>query len=133
MLWIPITLVACAAQVLRNGAQASLTGRIGTLGATQVRFVFGLPFAVLFLLAGLAITGEGLPHLNAGALRWGSLGAVVSGSARAPVPGPRGGAPRVASTQEAGTAPSAAAAARTRRAAAREASTPSPASPNRSV
>ncbi len=83
MLWIPITLVACAAQVLRNGAQASLTGRIGTLGATQVRFVFGLPFAVLFLLAGLAITGEGLPHLNAGALRWGSLGAVAQIAATA--------------------------------------------------
>lgn len=83
MLWIPITLVACAAQVLRNGAQASLTGRIGTLGATQVRFVFGLPFAVLFLLAGLAITGERLPHLNGGALRWGSLGAVAQIAATA--------------------------------------------------
>ena len=83
MLWIPITLAASAAQVLRNGAQASLTGKIGTLGATQVRFVFGLPFAVLFLLAGLAITGERVPHVGVEALRWGALGAVAQISATA--------------------------------------------------
>ncbi|MDD3799508.1 MAG: EamA family transporter [Novosphingobium sp.] len=76
MLWIPITLGASAAQVVRNGAQASLTGKIGTLGATQVRFVFGFPFAVLFLLAGRELTGENLPHIGAEALRWGVLGAV---------------------------------------------------------
>ena len=52
MLWVPLTLVAAMAQVVRNGAQANLTARIGTLGATQVRFVFGLPFAVLFLAHG---------------------------------------------------------------------------------
>lgn len=83
MLWIPVTLAASAAQVLRNGAQASLTGKIGTLGATQVRFVFGLPFAVLFLLAGLAITGEHVPHVGTAALRWGVLGAVAQISATA--------------------------------------------------
>lgn len=83
MLWIPVTLAASAAQVLRNGAQASLTGKIGTLGATQVRFVFGLPFAVLFLFAGLAITGEHVPHVGAAALRWGVLGAVAQISATA--------------------------------------------------
>lgn len=83
MLWIPITLIAAGAQVLRNGAQASLTGKIGTLGATQVRFVFGLPFAVLFLAAGLLITGEALPHVTALALRWGVLGAVCQIAATA--------------------------------------------------
>src|SRR5437868_3917449 len=49
LFWVPLTLVAAALQVVRNGAQANLTGKIGTLGATQVRFVFGLPFALLFL------------------------------------------------------------------------------------
>ena len=29
--------------------QSSLTATLGTLGATQVRFVYGLPFAVVFL------------------------------------------------------------------------------------
>lgn len=70
LLWVPFTLAASVAQVLRNGAQAHLTGRIGTLGATQVRFVFGFPFAVLFLLAGLAISGEELPVPDASAAMW---------------------------------------------------------------
>jgi len=56
-LWIPVTICAALAQVVRNGAQAGLTARIGTLGATQVRFVFGLPFAALFWLAWLVMGG----------------------------------------------------------------------------
>lgn len=76
-LWVPFTLVAASAQVLRNAAQSQLTARIGTLGSTQVRFVFGFPFAVLFLLAALGLTGEALPPLNAQALAWVALGAVA--------------------------------------------------------
>ena len=77
MLWVPITLAAAAAQVLRNGAQASLTARIGTLGATQVRFVYGLPFALLILLAAVLFSGETLPPIRAEALRWAVLGATA--------------------------------------------------------
>lgn len=68
MLWVPITIAAAGAQVFRNGAQASLTHKIGTLGATQVRFVFGLPFAVLFLLAALWAEGTDLPSVPPGAV-----------------------------------------------------------------
>lgn len=75
-LWVPFTLLGAASQVLRNGAQAHLTAKIGTLGATQVRFIFGFPFALLFLLAALALTGEALPALNLAACGWGVLGAV---------------------------------------------------------
>lgn len=76
LLWVPITLVAAMLQVVRNGAQANLTGKIGTLGATQVRFVFGLPFALLFLVAALAIAGASLPQFTPAALGWTVLGAV---------------------------------------------------------
>ena len=76
MLWVPITLVAAMFQVVRNGAQANLTGKIGTLGATQVRFVFGLPFALLFLVAALAIAGVSLPHFTPAAIGWTVLGGV---------------------------------------------------------
>ena len=76
LLWVPITLAACIAQVIRNGAQASLTAKIGTLGATQVRFVFGLPFALLFLVLALALAGEDLPMPSPSALGWTALGAV---------------------------------------------------------
>jgi drug/metabolite transporter (DMT)-like permease len=49
MLWIATTLIASVAQTARNAMQSSLTGTLGTLGATQVRFVYGLPFALVFL------------------------------------------------------------------------------------
>ena len=62
MLWIPVTLLATLAQTGRNAAQAGLTRQIGTAGATQVRFLFGLPFAVLFLALVVGF-GAGTPPL----------------------------------------------------------------------
>ena len=50
-LWIWAAIAGAAAQTGRNAAQRGLTSQIGTLGATNVRFLFGLPFAVLFLIA----------------------------------------------------------------------------------
>ena len=49
LLWIPATLAAAAAQTARNATQRHLTELIGTAGATQVRFLYGFPFALLFL------------------------------------------------------------------------------------
>jgi drug/metabolite transporter (DMT)-like permease len=48
-LWAVFTLIAAAAQTVRNAAQRELTASLGTVGATHVRFLFGFPFAVLFL------------------------------------------------------------------------------------
>jgi drug/metabolite transporter (DMT)-like permease len=76
LVWVPVTLVAATAQVYRNGAQAGLTQTIGMLGATQVRFIFGLPFALLFLAGCVLLTGQALPALNAPAVAWAALGAV---------------------------------------------------------
>jgi drug/metabolite transporter (DMT)-like permease len=73
---VPVTIAAASAQVLRNGAQAGLTQTIGMLGATQVRFIFGLPFALLFLGAALLLTGRPVPGLTSNALGWAALGAV---------------------------------------------------------
>ena len=44
--WIPIVICAALAQTLRNAAQRTLTADVGTLPATLVRFLYGLPFAV---------------------------------------------------------------------------------------
>jgi drug/metabolite transporter (DMT)-like permease len=60
-LWAVFTLIAAAAQTIRNAAQRELTGKLGTVGATHVRFLFGCPFALVFLLAVLA-TGAALPR-----------------------------------------------------------------------
>ena len=46
LLWIPATLIASVAQTARNALQRSLTETLGTVGATQVRFLYGFPFAL---------------------------------------------------------------------------------------
>src|SRR3712207_2342114 len=66
LLWIPATLAAAAAQTARNATQRRLTETIGTAGATQVRFLYGFPFALLFLVAVLLASGESLPRPDGG-------------------------------------------------------------------
>jgi drug/metabolite transporter (DMT)-like permease len=61
-LWIPATLVASAGQVARNAMQRKLTAKIGTVGATQVRFLYGFPFALVFLLLVFVASGEAMPR-----------------------------------------------------------------------
>jgi drug/metabolite transporter (DMT)-like permease len=61
-LWALFTLIAAAAQTVRNATQRELTATLGTAGATHVRFLFGLPFAVLFLLIVLIASGVALPQ-----------------------------------------------------------------------
>lgn len=73
-LWAPITVFAAFAQTLRNAAQRHLTKELGTLGATLVRFLYGLPFAALWLAA-LAAGGLALPDANAAFLAWVAVGA----------------------------------------------------------
>ncbi|HET9687905.1 MAG TPA: DMT family transporter [Pseudolabrys sp.] len=61
MLWAGFTLIAAAAQTARNAMQRELTSALGTVGATHVRFLFGFPFALVFLACVLTVTGTGLP------------------------------------------------------------------------
>jgi len=64
LLWIPVTLAAAAAQTGRNATQRRLTEQIGTVGATQVRFLYGFPFALLALAIVTLITSETVPGPN---------------------------------------------------------------------
>jgi len=75
-LWIPITLWAALAQTLRNAAQRHLTKELGTLGATLVRFLYGLPFAALWLVTVHAVGEFALPAPTRAFAWWVSLGAV---------------------------------------------------------
>jgi drug/metabolite transporter (DMT)-like permease len=75
-IWIPVTLLASSAQTLRNAMQRDLIGALGAVGAAQVRFLFGLPFAVLFLTGVAVATGLNLPSLTAVNLAWTAFGAV---------------------------------------------------------
>lgn len=75
-LWIPFTLIAAAGQVARNAMQRSLTGPLGTWGATNIRFLFGFPFSLMFVAIVLAVTGDSLPSPTAAFWPWLLLGAL---------------------------------------------------------
>jgi drug/metabolite transporter (DMT)-like permease len=51
LFWAILSVAAAAFQTARNTLQRSLVAKVGTVGATHVRFMFGLPFALLFLIA----------------------------------------------------------------------------------
>ena len=74
-LWIPVTLIASLAQTGRNATQASLTTRLGPVGSAQVRFLYGLPFALLFLAAQLLILPETIPSLTSRTILFALAGA----------------------------------------------------------
>ncbi|UZE52027.1 DMT family transporter [Rhodopseudomonas sp. P2A-2r] len=75
-LWIPFTIIAALGQVARNAMQRSLTGPLGTWGATNIRFLFGFPFSVLFFAVVLVATGDAIPWPGAAFWPWLLLGAL---------------------------------------------------------
>jgi len=75
-LWIPFTIVAALGQVARNAMQRQLTGPLGTWGATNIRFLFGFPFSVLFFAVVLVATGDAIPWPGAMFWPWLLLGAL---------------------------------------------------------
>jgi drug/metabolite transporter (DMT)-like permease len=76
-LWIPIVLWAALAQTVRNAAQRSLVAQAGTLGATLARFAWGLPFALLWVVALHAWNPAApVPAFHAWYFAWLLLGAV---------------------------------------------------------
>ena len=79
-LWIPFTIVAAFGQVARNAMQRHLTGPLGTWGATNIRFLFGLPFAVVFFALAVLLTGDRVPWPAASFWPWllsGALSQIV--------------------------------------------------------
>ncbi len=69
-LWIPLTIFAALAQTVRNTAQRHLTDELGTLGATLVRFFYGMPILALWLGLIIGVGGQSLPPLTTGFATW---------------------------------------------------------------
>jgi drug/metabolite transporter (DMT)-like permease len=82
-LWIAFTLVAASAQTVRNATQRELTATLGTVGATHVRFLFGFPFALIFLAAVMLALGHGPPWPPAVFVPWVVAGALTQIAATA--------------------------------------------------
>ena len=77
-LWVVFTLLAAAGQTARNAMQRELTAKLGTVGATHVRFLFGFPFALVFLAVVLIVTGASLPRPGLAFVPWILLGALCA-------------------------------------------------------
>jgi len=76
-LWVAFTLTASAAQTARNVMQRELAGALGALGASQVRFLFGLPFAILFFIGLRLATGVAAPSIGPAAAGFIVMGALA--------------------------------------------------------
>jgi drug/metabolite transporter (DMT)-like permease len=77
MLWALAAVTAAAAQTARNAMQRKLTSQIGTVGATQVRFLYGFPFSLIFLTTVAIVTGESVPSADLAFIGF-ALGGAVS-------------------------------------------------------
>ena len=64
MIWILATVLATGFQVARNAAQRELVADAGPWGATLVRFLFGLPFSLLFVAVACLMAGRLHPRLS---------------------------------------------------------------------
>ena len=62
--WIPITIFAAFFQNVRTALQKSLKGRLSTGGATYVRFLYGAPFALLYIVGIDYFTELAIPTPN---------------------------------------------------------------------
>jgi len=76
-LWIPFTVMGAAGQAARNAMQRSLTGALGTWGATNIRFLFGFPFSLVFFAVAMAATGDAMPHPGLAFWPWLLVGALT--------------------------------------------------------
>ena len=74
-LWAIFTVTAALSQTFRNAMQRELTASLGTVGATHVRFLFGLPFGLLFLGVVLTASGAPLPCFHGTFFVWTLVGA----------------------------------------------------------
>src|ERR1700694_1994454 len=75
-LWIPFAIIAALGQVARNAMQRQLTAPLGTWGATNIRFLFGFPFSVIFFAVVIAVTVDHVPAPTAAFWPWLLLGAL---------------------------------------------------------
>src|SRR6266545_1531823 len=82
-LWVVFTVIAAAAQTVRNATQRELTAKLGSVGATHVRFLFGFPFALVFLAAVMIALGQEPPRPPLMFWPWVMVGALAQVAATA--------------------------------------------------
>ena len=63
-LWIPITILAAFSQNIRSALQKHLTEHLSTVGATQARFFYAVPFSLVYVTVLCRGMGFTLPTPN---------------------------------------------------------------------
>ena len=75
-LWIPLTIAAAFFQNIRSALQKHLKGKLSTLGAAYVRFVYAFPVALLYFLIVAFTEAEPLPGFSSSFLIYALLGGI---------------------------------------------------------
>jgi drug/metabolite transporter (DMT)-like permease len=75
-IWIPISVSAALFQCWRTAMQQKLRGLLSVNGAGFVRYLYGMPTALVLLIVGLSITGAPLPKANAAFLAYSAMGGI---------------------------------------------------------
>lgn len=82
-LWIACTVAGNGVQTIRNTMQRSLVDSLGTVGATHVRFLFGLPFGLLFLAVMAFVVDLRALDLSWSFVAWAAMGGLFQITATA--------------------------------------------------
>jgi len=75
-LWIPLTIGAAFFQNIRSALQKHLSGKLSTLGAAYVRFLYALPIALIYLIGLAAYIDKPLPDISSQFLLYAVLGGI---------------------------------------------------------
>jgi drug/metabolite transporter (DMT)-like permease len=75
-LWIPLTIGAAFFQNIRSALQKHLQGKLSTLGAAYVRFLYAWPVALAFFFTVIVYEQQPLPGMSAGFLAYALLGGI---------------------------------------------------------
>ena len=75
-MWIPLTILAAFFQNIRSAMQKHLQGKLSTLGAAYVRFLYALPLALVYFIVVIRIEGQGIPGFGPGFIAYALLGGV---------------------------------------------------------
>ncbi len=73
-LWIPLTIAAAFFQNIRSALQKHLKGRMSTLGAAYVRFIYALPVALVYLVGVYFYRERPIPDVSTTFLFYSLLG-----------------------------------------------------------
>jgi drug/metabolite transporter (DMT)-like permease len=75
-LWIPLTIGAAFFQNVRSALQRYLKGKLSTLGAAYIRFMYALPVVLAYFIVLISIETSPLPNLSTSFLIYALFGAM---------------------------------------------------------